>query len=319
VAPLVGAVVNVGDGPSGVVTDLRDVRPTVLLGVPSLWARLAARIDDDGSRAGPLERKVLERALRRGRRRLDARCRGARAGFPAGGIPLRRARARLGLDRVRAPLPAATADAMGALGIVLRQCYGTAESSGLLTVEPVDAVQPGSVGRPVPGTEVRTGAGGELLARGPQIASAELGPDAWLHTGDRARLDEGSLLHLAGRTEDLIVTAAGARVDVAVVAAALERLRYVSRAVITGNGRRSVGALLELEPIARGGSDSLREELEHEVAAANDALPPDSRVQQFRVLPGPLVPDVELTGTLRLRRSSALRAHADLVDEMYGQ
>jgi long-chain acyl-CoA synthetase len=339
VAPLVGAVVNVGDGPTGVVTDLLDVRPTVLLGVPSLWSRLAERFDDDRSRAGRIERRVLARALRRGRGRLDARRRGARAGFRAGGITLRRARARLGLDRARAPLsalaplPVATADTLGALGIVLRQCYGTAESSGLLTVESADAVQPGSVGAPVLGTEVRIGADDELVARGPQVIRDAQGRDTWLPTGDRAGIDEGSLVHLCGRTEDLIVTGAGVQVDATAVAAALEQLADIRRAVVTGDGRPSIGALLELEPaalavwaarhsvprIGRATHDrrDLLRELEERIAAANDTLPQEARVQHFRVLPGPLAPGVELTGTLRLRRSSAARAHVELVDEMY--
>ena len=73
------------------------------------------------------------------------------------------------------------------------------------------------------------------------------------------------------------------------------------------------------DPGWRDGPDrpDLRHELEQEVAAVNGTLPPDSRVQHLRVLPAPLLSDVELTGTLRLRRISAVRAHADLVDEMY--
>ena len=341
VAPLVGAVVSVGDGPTGVATDLRDVRPTVLLGVPSLWSRLAARIEDDRSRAGPLERRVLDAALRRGRRRLDVRRRGVRAASCAGPSRSRRARAGLGLDRVRAcrssalaPLPAATADALGALGIVLRQCYGTAESSGLLTVEPADAVQPGSVGRPVPGTDVRIGDGGELLARGPQIARDAVGPDEWLPTGDRASLDEDGLLHLSGRTEDVIVTAAGATVDAAAVASALERLPSVRRAVVTGDGRPSIGALLELEPVERSSWATRRSAPGPRVARRARPAGPAPRPRAggrggerhpSAGLPGAALSRAACTAPVGCGAHGhpappahlAVRAHADLVDEMY--
>lgn len=340
VAPLVGAVVSVGDGPDGVLTDLRDVRPTVLLGVPSLWDRLAERVEERRSRAGWLKRKVLDAGLRRGRRRLAARRSGARPGLLAGRLSTRRVLALLGLDRTRAPLSALgsladqTADTLGAIGLVVRQCYGTAEASGLLTLEQADRVRPGSVGHPVAATQVRVDANGELLARGAQIGPHALDAEGWLHTGDRARVDDDSVVRLVGRAEDLIVTAAGARVDAAMVAEALERLPLVRRVVVSGDGRSSIGALLELDSVELGawaGERSapfsalrdllewpeLHSELERGVAAANDVLPPEARVQEFRALPGPFVLHAELTGTQRLRRAAALRLHAHLVEEMY--
>lgn len=340
VAPLVGAVVSVGDGPDGVLTDLRDVRPTVLLGVPSLWDRLAERAQERRSRAGWLKRRVLDAGLRRGRRRLAALRSGARPGLLAGRLSTRRVLALLGLDRTRAPLSALasladqTADTLGAIGLVVRQCYGTAEACGLLTLEQADRVRPGSVGHPVAATQVRVDANGELLARGAQIGPHALDAEGWLHTGDRARVDDDSVVRLVGRAEDLIVTAAGARVDAAMVAEALERLPLVRRVVVSGDGRPSIGALLELDSVELGawaGERSapfsalrdllewpeLHSELERGVAAANDALPPEARVQEFRALPGPFVLHSELTGTQRLRRAAALRLHAHLVEEMY--
>jgi long-subunit acyl-CoA synthetase (AMP-forming) len=172
-----------------------------------LWDLVAGRVEEGRSRAGWLKRKVLDRGLRRGRRRLTAWRRGARPGRLRQRFSTRPARARLGLDRTRAPLSALapladeTADALGALGVVVRQCYGTTEASGLVTIEPVDAVQPGSVGRPVAGTDVRVDAHGELLVRGPQIAPDAVDDEGWLYTRDRARLDDESLVHLAGRAD----------------------------------------------------------------------------------------------------------------------
>jgi long-chain acyl-CoA synthetase len=340
VAPLVGAVVNTGDGPEELLTDLRQVRPTVLLGVPGLWDRVAREVAERGSRAGRLPRWLMRRGLRRGRRQLAARRNGARAGRFRGWWSTRRGRARLGLDRTRAalcalaPLADETADALGALGLVVRQSYGTAEACGLLTLEPADAVRPGSVGRPVGGTEVRVGAGGELLARAPQIGPAHRDEDGCLHTGDRARVDDESLVRLEGRVDEVIVTATGARVDAAAVARALAGAPLVRRVVVTGDGRPDVGALLELDPGALGAwasahaapanrtrellaSPELHEDLARHVAEANRTVPPELRVQRFRVLPEPLVLDRELTGTRRLRRAVAIRAHMDLVDEMY--
>jgi long-chain acyl-CoA synthetase len=339
VAPLVGAVVNTGGGPEEVLTDLHQVRPTVLLGVPGLWDQVADRVAEGPSRAGWLERTLFDRGLRRGRRHLEARRNGAR-GRLTGWLSTRPARARLGLNRTRAalcalaPLSDETADTLGALGLVVRECYGNAESCGILTAEPADAVRPGSVGRPVDATEVRVGAGDELLARGPQISPDHCDADGWLHTGDRARIDDEALVRLTGRIDDVIVTGAGASVDAGAVARALAAAPLVQRVVVTGDGRPDVGALLELDPaalrawaVARSAPSNrprelaawpaLLDELERNVAEANRDVPPESRVQRFRVLPEPLVLDGELTATRRLRRGAAIRAHADLVDEMY--
>ncbi len=104
VATLVGGVVNVGDGPGGVLADLREVRPTVLLGVPSLWDRLAEQVEERRSRTRWLKRMVLDAGIRGGRRRLPAARSGSRPGFLAGRFSTRRVRALLGLDRTRAPL-----------------------------------------------------------------------------------------------------------------------------------------------------------------------------------------------------------------------
>ncbi|MEP6624652.1 MAG: hypothetical protein ABJC79_09425, partial [Acidimicrobiia bacterium] len=302
--------------------------------------RLAERAEEGRSGAGWLKRKALDAGLRGGRRRLAALRAGARPGVLRGALSTRRARARLGLDRMNAPLSALaalageTSDALGALGVVVRQCYGTAESSGLLTLEPADAVASGSVGCPVAATELRVGRDEELLGRGPQIARDALDADGWLHTNDLGALGEGSLVRLAGRSDDRIMTASGARVDADVVAAAFADARLVRRVIVTGDGRPSIGALLELDPGQlnawaaersvpfTGMLDllewpDLRRELEREVAAANDALDPETRVRQFRALPGPLVLQAELTGTRRLRRAAAVSLHAALVDEMY--
>ena len=340
VATLVGAVVNVGDGPGGVLADLCDVRPTVLLGVPSLWDRLAEQVEERRSRTRWLKRVVLDAGIRRERRRLPASRSGSRPGFLAGRLSTRRVRAQLGLDRIRAPLSALagladeTADALGALGVVVRQCYGTAEASGVLTLEPADDVHPGSVGRPLVSTEVRVDADGGLFARGVQIASEALDAEGWLQTGDRAAVGDDALVHLVGRSEDLIVTTSGARVDAAMVAAALERGPLVRRAVVAGDGRPTIGALLELDPVRlfawaaersapfSGLHDllewpELHHELDRDVSAANDALPPEAQVREFRALPDPLTLGAEVTGTRRLRRVAALRLHARLVEEMY--
>jgi long-chain acyl-CoA synthetase len=269
-----------------------------------------------------------------------ARRAGARAGLLTGWLSTRPARARLGLGRTRAalcalaPLADETADALGALGLVIRECYGTAEACGLLTVEPADAVRRGSVGRPVGTTEVRVAADRELLARAPQIGPEHCDGDGWLRTGDRASVDDESFVRLAGRVDDVIVTGAGARVDATAVARALAGMPLVQRVVVTGDGRPDVGALLELDPVAlrawavaRSAPGNrtreliawpeLLEELERDVAEANRDVPPESRVHRFRVLPDRLALDGELTGTRRLRRAVAIRAHADLVDEMY--
>ncbi len=218
--------------------------------------------------------------------------------------------------------------------MVVRQCYGTAEASGLLTLEPADDVQPGSVGRPLASTEVRVDADGGLFARGAQIATEALDAEGWLQTGDRAAVGDDALVHLVGRSEDLIVTASGARVDAAMVAAALERGPLVRRAVVAGDGRPTIGALLELDPVRlfawaaersapfSGLHDllewpELHRELDRDVSAANDALPPEAQVREFRALPDPLTLGAEVTGTRRLRRVAALRLHARLVEEMY--
>jgi len=251
--------------------DLIRIRPSVLLGVPRVYERVYLVIQ---SRLGPhgLKRRLLEATVDLGWRRfLAAQGRGPALGPFArlAAAVLRRLIARQVLDRFGgrlrvavsggAPLASTVARFFIGLGLPLTEGYGLTETSPVLTnTRPADCI-PGSVGRPLPGLELRIGPDGELLARTPGLmlgywgqpaaSACTIDADGWLHTGDLAELRDG-YLYIRGRLKEILVTSAGEKIPPAELESALTMDPLFAQALILGEGRPYLAALLVLEPDA---------------------------------------------------------------------
>jgi long-chain acyl-CoA synthetase len=336
--------------------DLSLVKPTVLTAVPRVYEKLQARVMEKGL-SGSASRVALFRwALRAGL----AGARPALRGQKAGVLPRWQARLgdRLVWTRVRAavggrlrllvsgsaPLPNDVAEFFAAAGLPITEGYGLTETAPALTVNPPDAQRIGTVGKPLPGVEIRIAEDGEILARGPNLmagyynkpdVTAEIVRDGWLHTGDVGSIDAEGYLSITDRKKDLIVTSGGKNVAPQPIESVLKSSPLVSEAVVIGDRRNFVAALivpdftaLERRLKALGRAPGAHEELvtrddvvslyQEIVDALNRDLSPYERIRRIKVLPTEFSIDSgELTPTLKVKRKDVTRKWAAAIEDMY--
>jgi long-chain acyl-CoA synthetase len=230
------------------------------------------------------------------------------------------------------------------IGVQIFEGYGLTETSPTLTINTADAWKPGTVGRPLGGTSIRLAPDGEIEAKGPQVfqgywnadaATAEVfTDDGWFRTGDIGELDDDGFLRITGRKKELIVTAAGKNVAPAPLEDRLRAHPLVSQAVVVGDQRPFVAAMLALDEEAlrewaadhhkaEGDPDlmhdpELLEELQRAVDDANRSVSRAESIRKFVVLPHDLTIDAgELTPTLKVRRAVVAKAYTDVVEDLY--
>ncbi|KPI18298.1 Long-chain-fatty-acid--CoA ligase [Actinobacteria bacterium OV450] len=244
-----------------------------------------------------------------------------------------------------APIAPATMDFLRACGITIYEGYGMTETAGLISMNHAEAARHGTVGKPIAGCEVRIAEDGEILVRGPMVfpgyhanpAATERALDAqgWLHTGDLGELDDDGFLSITGRKKELIITSAGKNITPTEVEFAVQRSRYVSRAVLIGDHRPHPVALITLDAeevtawARREGLDldlpraaahpAVRALVEEAVTAANGTVSRPARIRAFHVLPEDFSVEAgTLTPTLKLRRTAVAQRYAAEIDALYG-
>ncbi|WKD33232.1 AMP-dependent synthetase/ligase [Streptomyces xanthophaeus] len=334
-----------------VLAELAEVAPTHLPSVPRLFEKLhSVVLSLAESQEGGRER--FETAVRVGVLAADGRLpEELRAQHEAAEKSLYSpVRAALG-GRLRwaltggAPIAPATLDFLRACGISVYEGYGMTESGGVISVNHPAAVRHGTVGRPIAGCEVRIAEDGEVLARGAMVfpgyhaneaATAEaLDPEGWLHTGDLGELDEDGYLRITGRKKELIITSAGKNITPTEVEFAVQRSRYVSRAVLIGDRRPYAVALITLDAeeitawAARETLDlgptptthpAVRALVEAAVTEANTTVSRPSRIRAFHILPEDFTPQAgTLTPSLKLRRGVVAERYAREIAGLYGE
>ncbi|MET7454683.1 AMP-dependent synthetase/ligase [Streptomyces sp. NPDC005574] len=231
------------------------------------------------------------------------------------------------------------------IGLYVHDGYGLTETSGGITMQPLGREKSGTVGQALPGTGVRVADDGEILVRGPSVFQGYINDDAgtraalrggWLATGDIGRLDSEGYLTITGRKKDIIITSSGKSVAPSSLEQRLRMHPLVHQAVVVGDNRPCVGALITLDPeyLAhwRGSlamqsdaqvreareENALREELARAVAAANSAVSRSESIRVFRVLPEPFdLANGLLTPSMKLRRDAIVRHYALEIDAMY--
>ncbi|HUJ73478.1 MAG TPA: AMP-binding protein, partial [bacterium] len=208
-------------------------------------------------------------------------------------------------------------ESFGALGITIHNAYGLTEAP-LATLNLCGANRPGTVGVPLPRTEVRIAADGEVLLRGPQVTAGYDGAveqpfrDGWLLTGDLGHLEDGSLV-LDGRKKDLIVTSYGKNIHPGKVEALLKGIPGVLEAMLVGESRPFCAALVWVRQSFTGG-------LDNEIESLNAGLSHPEQVKKWTVLPHDLtIEGGELTGNLKLKRAVVSRRFEAAIEKMYAQ
>ena len=347
--------------PQAVAATLLEVRPAQFFGVPRIWEKLAVAV-----RAGlavlPAEQAAaVERASRTALAYTDCRERGeepsaelAEAYRRANEEVLRPLLAMGGLDRLvwaasaSAPMPVDVVRFWAGLGVVIMDAWGLTESVGVATANsPRAGFRLGSVGRPIDGVEIRTAEDGEILVRGGTIfdgylqADGTVRPavdaDGWFATGDIGRVDEDGYLWITDRKKEMIITSTGKNVSPALVENTLKEHPLIGQALVHGDGRSYLVALLVLDhemapawaaahgievdgdPRALAGHPAVREEIDRAVAAANARLNRTEQVKRYRLLTEEWSPaGGELTPSLKLKRRVVREKYAAELESLYG-
>jgi long-chain acyl-CoA synthetase len=228
-----------------------------------------------------------------------------------------------------------------ACGVPVMEGFGMTETSTVATVNEADDFRFGSVGKPLPGVEAKIGEDGEILLRGPNIfqgyyknedATRGTLADGWLHTGDLGRIDEDGFLYVTGRKKDIIITAGGKNITPANLENGLKQNRWISQAVVVGDRRPYLVALITLdpdeipafaqehglEPEDVPGSREMRDEVQRVVDEVNSKVGPVEQIKYFEILPHDLSQETgELTPTLKVKRNVVHEKYAKEIDELY--
>jgi len=328
-------------------------RPTVLATVPRMLEKIKTRAEDTAAGKGPRAERVFSWAFRVGVARSHLLERQQPVPWTlslqwhlADRLVFSRIKERLGgalhtLVSGGAALDPEVARWFHAMGIAVLEGWGLSETSAPATTNAPDAYRFGTVGRALPGVELRLAPDGEVLVRGPGVfqgylhdpeATAAALRDGWFHTGDIGTLDDDGFLSIVDRKKELIVTAGGKNIAPVPIEHRLERSPYVDKAVVIGSDRPYLVALLspDLESVAtwaaRAGVDpslaspEVQALFQRAVDAANADLARFQRVKRHAVLDHSLtIEDGDLTPTLKLKRRAVLASEADRIAALYAQ
>ncbi len=351
-----GVTISFAESLDTIARDMQQVKPTIMTGVPRVYEKLHARIIAAGNEASPVRRALLRWALNVGSTRARAAFAGQRLALPArvmlaaaDHLVLSKIRVRLG-GRVRflvsgsAPLHTSITEFLFAVGIPVVEGYGLTETAPVLTVNPATAPRLGTVGPAVPDVELEIADDGEILVRGPNVmlgyygkqqATDEAIVDGWFHTGDIGTLDRDGYLTITDRKKELIVTAGGKNIAPTPIEAELKRAPIVAEAVLIGDRRQFIAALLvpdfetlraQLAIPTTANDDAAQivtwSEVTHlfddVVQSVNAALPRYEQIKRFALLPAEFsVATGELTPTLKVRRRVVTERWAGVIDQLY--
>lgn len=335
--------------------EIRDVRPTILLAPPRVWERIYSSICTElRKRPAPVRNAfygAVGLALAAARYRREGKPVPARIRVPlrlADRLMFRTVRARLG-GRVRiaasgaAPLSKDLAEFYEAIGLPIVEGYGLTEG-GVVTLNPLDATKPGSIGKPLPGVELQLAEDGELLVKSPCLFAGYLNDpettaavlrDGWLYTGDLARIDSEGYVFITGRKKELIVSSTGKKIFPARVESLFKMEPLISQVLLVGDRLPFLTALFTINLGATAGLKGIDEwkdrsaaeisqsppvlaEIRKTVVRVNKQLAPFEQVRRYRILPRDFaIEQGELTATQKVRRSQAMANFQQQIDELY--
>ena len=353
----VGHVVNFTENTDTVMNDLKDVSPTLFHAVPRIWEKYHSAIVLRMMDATWLKRTMYGLAFRIGTRYNDCRLAGKN-------VPLHlsvayrlayftvfwKLKERLGFDRVRlgfsgaAPISHEVLKFFQSIGIPIREGYGLTETTGITHISDTENFKLGTVGRSLPGSEVKIAGDGEILVRHGGIFQGyfkdgehtkEALEGGWFHTGDVGEIDSEGYLKITDRKKDLIVTAGGKNVAPQYIENLLKFSPYINDAVVIGDRKKFISAIIVIdeENVVKWAQDhkvqyttfaslTRAEEVEkliaEEVAKVNRQLARVENIRKFRLLDKKLyTEDGEVTPTMKVKRKAIYEQYKDLIESMY--
>lgn len=342
VAIAVGGAIYYVKHPSLLNVALRHAKPELLVGVPRFYEKIHKGIQNALQQLAPLPAALAQWGLRKGEQLAAYEKRGISAPphvrfqrWLADLLVLRKIRSQLG-GKVRfmltgsAPVDPALLEFFRTVGLPLFEAYGVSENTIPIAINLPHASRPGSVGKILPGNEVRLADDGEILVRGEGVfrgylteeSGAQIDSDGYYHTGDLGEFDEDGFLYLRGRKGASFKTSTGRRIHPEAIEAVYRRCPVVDHIVVVGEGRKCLIGLVALSKMvaseAERASDIDEADLLDRLREFDRALQPYERIQAVYILPEPLsVSSGTLTSSLKVRRNVLIEKYRRNIDELY--
>jgi long-chain acyl-CoA synthetase len=351
-----GCSIGYAESVETVAENLLEVRPHIMVSVPRLFEKLYSRIMETVLSGSGLKKKIFFWAVKVGReygqKKLKKQPLSRSLKFRrslAHKLVFSKILEKTG-GRVRffvsggAPLSKDIADFFYALGLVVLEGYGLTETAPVIAVNTFEDIKFGTVGKPIPGVEVKIAPDGEILTKGPNVMKGyykkeaetrEVFEGGWFHTGDIGHLDEEGFLVITDRKKDLIVTAGGKNVAPQPIENQLKRNPYITNAVVIGGRRKFISALIvpdmeKLEGYAKqsglayanvkelANKDEIKKFLLDEIERSTPNLAPYEKVKKILVLDRDFAIELEeMTPTLKVKRNKVEEKYKDLIDSLY--
>lgn len=335
--------------------DARETRPGFFPAAPRVYEKMKSKIETTVAGAPPVRQKLFGWALGVGKATVPYRMKGKDLPLAlklqhavADKIVLSKVRAQLGMDRAEAmlsgsaPLDKEVHRFFLALGLDLLEAYGLTETCPGLTSNLPGDMKLGTVGKALPGIELKIAPDREILAKGPNITQGYLNrPEAtadafddegWFHTGDEGSIDAEGFLAITGRKKELIKTSGGKYVAPAKIEGSLKLLPIIQEAVVIGDTRNFCTALISIDPEeleefakqrkipAEQDHPEVAKAIEDHVASVNDGLASFETIKYWSLVPEPLsVDNGMLTASLKVKRNVVTEEYQGLIDEMYAR
>jgi long-chain acyl-CoA synthetase len=342
--------------PKKIVADVGEIAPTHLPSVPRVFEKIHTAATSRVAAEGGAKVKIFDWAVGVGRKVRERERKGGHNGLVldaqhrlADKLVLHKVRDLFG-GRIKlalsgaAPIDVDILTFFNAAGVWVLEGYGMTENASLATLNTIAEHRFGTVGRSIPGCEVRIADDGEILMRGPNIfkgyyrddvATAATLQDGWLHSGDLGEVDGDGYLKITGRKKDLIITSSGKNISPSNIENALKLSRWVSQAIVYGDRRPYLTALVTLDPdeaaalAEKAGApsadlavlahhDGVRKEIQAAVEESNARFARIEQVKRWAILDRDLSQaDGELTPSLKVKRNVVYERYADRFTALY--
>ena len=360
---LTGCTIAYAESVAAVAQNMMEVKPQVFVSVPRVYEKVLGRVQEGVAAGSSVKQKLFAWAVGLGRQALPYRLKqrkppgflGVQLGL-ADKLVFSKIKERLGgkfefAISGGAPLSRDVAEFFWGAGIPIYEGYGLSETSPVISVNTREDVKMGTVGKPIPGVEVMIAADGEILSRGPNTMKGYWGmeketaevidAEGWFHTGDIGEVDPEGFLRITDRKKELIINAYGKNVAPAPIENALKGSRFIEQAVVIGDRRKFLSALLvpdfatlkawaEKQGIAAAdnaadnarllAAPQVRELIGKEVAAVNANLAGFEKIVAWELLPDEFTLETgEITPTLKIKRRVINQKYGPIIDRLYAE
>jgi len=345
-----GARVYFAESIEAVPENLKEVQPTIFFGVPRIWEKFHAGISAKLKEATGVKAKLVKWAMKVGWEANQS---------PEGPKGLQYQLAdkliyskllpAIGMGNARvcvtgaAPIAREVLEFFASLNLIVLEVYGQSEDSGPTSFNTPERYRFGSVGPALPGVEVKIAEDDEIMVKGPNVfmgyykdkeATDSTLSDGWLHSGDLGAFDQDGFLNITGRKKDIIITAGGKNITPKNLEAAIKNHELVDEAVVIGDRRKFLSALVTIDaeagpawatangedPSALHKSEKLRASIQKHIDEMNAHFARVEQIKKFTILKRNLsIEDGELTPTLKVKRAKVNDHFAEDIEAMYAE